>query len=521
MTSREEYIQKYAPIAMEQMRQHGIPASIILAQGILESANGKSMLATTANNHFGVKGSHQGQYVTANDDKPGEHFRKYPSVADSYEDHSQVLLASRYQKYVAGLQADDYRGWAAGIKQGGYASDPDYVKKLVSLIESNDLQRFDRQVMGQQAGKTVPAWQDTTRYSTGMDLPQGNYSMPLQRKEYLLVTSPYGQRRDPMNPGQRQIHHGLDIQTRGDAILATEDNGRVIQANHNSNTAGGKTVTVEYTRQDGSKTQVQYMHLSQIDVKVGDEVNAGQRLGITGNTGTRTTGEHLHLGVIQVDTEGKLQWVNTAAYLAEINQKGNLEKQALYNGKDLLASYEARQDQKEEASQEATEKKQEKPQEYSPQDWISRLFGSSDSAIAPEGGILQTLMTMLATLLTLSTRQDNRGTEDKMQAITTAAVNRSIDLSGMAPTLQSARLTVSETGRAQLYTDTGTNRFTHELTPAEYGRLSQILASEAPDREKQQRIGNLITGIAITHQASQNYEDIMSQGQGQTEQIKR
>lgn len=518
MTSREEYIQKYAPIAMEQMRQHGIPASIILAQGILESANGQSMLATTANNHFGVKGSHQGQYVTANDDKPGEHFRKYPSVTDSYEDHSQVLLASRYQKYVADLPADDYRGWAAGIKQGGYASDPDYVKKLVGLIESNNLQRFDQQVMQQQGEKTTQTQQ--TRYSTGMDLPQGNYSMPLQRTEYMLVTSPYGQRKDPMNPNQMQIHHGMDIQTRGDAILATEDNGRVIQANHNSNTAGGKTVTVEYTRQDGSKTQVQYMHLSQIDVKVGDEVNAGQRLGITGNTGTRTTGEHLHLGVIQVDPTGKLQWVNTAAYLAEINQKGRLEKQALYNGKDLLADYEASQQQTQEKAQETAEKKQEAQHEYSPQDWIARLFGSSDSAIGT-GGILQTLMTMLATLLTLSTRLDERGKEDKIQAITTAAVNRSIDLSGMAPTLQSARLTVSETGRAQLYTDTGTNRFTHELTPAEYGRLSQILASEAPDREKQQRIGNLITGIAITRQASQNYEDIMSQGQGQTEQIKR
>lgn len=518
MTSREEYIQKYAPIAMEQMRQHGIPASIILAQGILESANGKSMLATTANNHFGVKGSHQGQYVTANDDKPGEHFRKYPSVADSYEDHSQVLLASRYQKYVADLPADDYRGWAAGIKQGGYASDPDYVKKLVSLIESNNLQQFDQQVMQHQGEKTTQI--PKTRYSTGMDLPQGNYSMPLQRTEYMLVTSPYGQRKDPMNPSQTQIHHGMDIQTRGDAILATEDNGRVIQANHNSNTAGGKTVTVEYTRQDGSKTQVQYMHLSQIDVKVGDEVNAGQRLGITGNTGTRTTGEHLHLGVIQVDPTGKLQWVNTAAYLAEINQKGRLEKQALYNGKDLLADYEASQQQTQEKAQETAEKKQEAQHEYSPQDWIARLFGSSDSAIGT-GGLLQTLMNLLAALLTLGNRLDNRSTETKMQAITDAAVNRSIDLSSMVPTLQSARLTVSETGRAQLYTDTGTNRFTHELTPAEYGRLSQILASEATDREKQQRIGNLITGIAITHQASQNYEDIMSQGQGQTEQIKR
>ena len=100
-------------------------------------------------------------------------------------------------------------------------------------------------------------------------------------------------------------------------------------------------VTVEYTRADGSKTRVQYMHLSQIDVQKGDTVNAGQKLGVSGKTGTRVTGEHLHLGVINISSDGKKQWVNPAAYLAELNQKGNLQKQVQYNGKDLLAQYQA------------------------------------------------------------------------------------------------------------------------------------------------------------------------------------
>lgn len=82
---------------MEQMRRYGIPASVTLAQGIIESANGKSTLARTANNHFGVKGEFNGAYVLANDDKPNEKFKKYDNVGQSYEDHSKVLMASRYQ----------------------------------------------------------------------------------------------------------------------------------------------------------------------------------------------------------------------------------------------------------------------------------------------------------------------------------------------------------------------------------------------------------------------------------------
>lgn len=94
---------------MEQMRRYGIPASVTLAQGIIESADGRSMLSRTANNHFGVKGEFNGQFVRADDDKPNEKFKKYDNVGQSYEDHSKVLMGDRYQKYTKNLSPDDYK----------------------------------------------------------------------------------------------------------------------------------------------------------------------------------------------------------------------------------------------------------------------------------------------------------------------------------------------------------------------------------------------------------------------------
>lgn len=143
-SSRQQYIERYAEYAMEQMRRYGIPASITLAQGIIESADGGSTLANIANNHFGVKGTYNGNYVLADDDKPNEKFKKYDNVGQSYEDHSKVLMAQRYQQYVRNLSPDDYKGWAAGIKKGGYASASNYVSTVVNVIEGAKLQRFDK-----------------------------------------------------------------------------------------------------------------------------------------------------------------------------------------------------------------------------------------------------------------------------------------------------------------------------------------------------------------------------------------
>lgn len=535
-TSRQQYIDQYAEYAMEQMRRYGIPASVTLAQGIIESANGKSTLAETANNHFGVKGTFNGAYVVANDDKPNEKFKKYDNVGQSYEDHSKVLMASRYQKYVSSLSPDDYKGWAAGIKKGGYATDSNYVSTIVGVIEGNNLQKYDQMVMeqmkreGRQFGvasnplsassQGTPSTLSTSLRRTGFDLAQGQYSMPVSRDAFMLVTSPYGPRKDPMDRTKTQIHHGIDIKTNSDAVLATENNGTIVAVNHNTNTGSGKTVTVEYSRADGRATRIQYMHLSHINVQKGDSVNAGQKLGVSGNTGSRTTGEHLHLGVINVSADGKQQWVNPAAYLSEINQKGNLQKQAQYNGKDLLAQYQAGG---------STTVPSQSQEQASPDDWMNRLMSSDDAALGygltggngNDGGLLDSIMKMFMTMLMLTMQMENKTQEEKVQMVTDALVNRRIDLSGFTPNLQSSALTIKQDGTAVLTTDDGKQQYSHELTTAEQTRLSQILNSDADNATKQQRIGTMVYTITFAQQASQNYEQIATQQQSQEQTIQR
>ena len=535
-TSRQQYIDQYAEYAMEQMRRYGIPASVTLAQGIIESANGKSTLAETANNHFGVKGTFNGAYVVANDDKPNEKFKKYDNVGQSYEDHSKVLMASRYQKYVSSLSPDDYKGWAAGIKKGGYATDSNYVSTIVGVIEGNNLQKYDQMVMEQMkregrqfgvasnplsaASQGNPSTLSTSLKRTGFDLAQGQYSMPVSRDAFMLVTSPYGPRKDPMDRTKTQIHHGIDIKTNSDAVLATENNGTIVAVNHNTNTGSGKSVTVEYSRADGSTTRVQYMHLSQINVQKGDSVNAGQKLGVSGNTGSRTTGEHLHLGVINVSADGKQQWVNPAAYLSEINQKGNLQKQAQYNGKDLLAQYQAGG---------STTMPSQSQEQASPDDWMSRLMSSDDAALGygqtgsngNDGGLLDSIMKMFMTMLMLTMQMENKTQEEKVQMVTDAWGNKRIDLSGFTPNLQSSALTIKQDGTAVLTTDDGKQQYSHELTTAEQTRLSQILNSDADNATKQQRIGTMVYTITFAQQASQNYEQIATQQQSQEQTIQR
>lgn len=154
-TLYQQYIEKYKTFAVEQMMLHGIPASITLAQGLLESGAGTSTLATKANNHFGIKtgGTWQGPYVLRDDDRPGERFRKYASARESYEDHS-LFLTSR-PRYASLFQLDrtDYRGWAHGLKAAGYATNPEYARKLISIIELYHLDQYDQPAQQAHAKK--------------------------------------------------------------------------------------------------------------------------------------------------------------------------------------------------------------------------------------------------------------------------------------------------------------------------------------------------------------------------------
>lgn len=150
-TTRNEYIERYAPLAVEQQTLYGIPASITLAQGLLESGNGNSRLAREANNHFGIKcGSvWDGESIRHDDDALQECFRAYSSVEESYIDHSLILLERKWYRPLFDLDPKDYKAWAHGLKKAGYATNPLYAELLIKIIEDYELYRFDNIVVAQ------------------------------------------------------------------------------------------------------------------------------------------------------------------------------------------------------------------------------------------------------------------------------------------------------------------------------------------------------------------------------------
>ena len=162
--THERYISTYSQMAMQQEKKYNIPASIKLAQALLESGGGTSFLATTANNHFGIK-CHEWTGARAYKDAeiPNECFRKYSNVADSYEDHSLFLRNRPRYAQLFTLKKDDYKGWAKGLQSTGYATDKGYANKLIDIIERYQLYQFDTDKIQdnhritQHSKPTVPA----------------------------------------------------------------------------------------------------------------------------------------------------------------------------------------------------------------------------------------------------------------------------------------------------------------------------------------------------------------------------
>ena len=540
MSKNQQYAEKYAAEAMEQMKRYGIPASVTLAQGILESSNGQSELSQLGNNHFGVKASgswlkNGGDYLVYTDDKPNEKFCKYATVGDSYEHHSKILKNSSRYSQCFKLSPDDYKGWTKGIERGGYATNGGYAASLQKIIEANGLQKYDQQVMkemrteGKKFGveqnarstASVSVSSEDTKSlgrastsssdkQTASQKPNGQYSFPVKRDDFLFITSPFGMRQDPMDKSKQQMHKGIDIRAKHDDVLATENGGKVVAVNHNTNTGGGKSVTVEYARTDGSKVQTTYMHLTSISVKAGNEVKAGQKLGVSGNTGTRTTGEHLHFGVKNISADGKVRDVDPASYLADIAQKGNLKQQALYNGHDLLAKY------RDNSSGVDTS--------LSPDDWMKKLLSSEDAStgLSNADPIMRMVTTMYGSLLALAVQIDNKSEEEQKAQISEAVSKRQVDLKPLLPTMKECVLSVGENGKAVLQADNGTTKVTRELTNAEFSRLSQVLGDTNLSNEaKKMRIAGMVSTIVLTQQASQNYEQVMELQEGQSQSIQR
>tara|TARA_B100001113_G_scaffold36632_1_gene26007 strand:- start:17 stop:778 length:762 start_codon:yes stop_codon:yes gene_type:complete len=144
----EDYVKFYSNIAMDEMIQFGIPASITLAQGILESGAGKGRLAVQANNHFGIKcHDWNGKKIYHDDDEEQECFRKYDNPEYSYRDHSLFLTNRGRYSFLFDLKKDDYKQWAKGLKKAGYATDPKYPQKLIDLIQRYQLYKYDNIVL--------------------------------------------------------------------------------------------------------------------------------------------------------------------------------------------------------------------------------------------------------------------------------------------------------------------------------------------------------------------------------------
>ena len=512
MSKNQEYAQQYAEYAMEQMKKYGIPASVTLAQGILESSNGKSQLAINENNHFGIKATSAwieqgGKYGLYSDDKPNEKFCSYASVADSYEHHSKFLKEnSRYAECFK-LSPDDYKGWTETIAKAGYASGKEYATQLQRIIEINGLDKYDKMVMEQKALAV------SENKSNALE-----YSFPLEREEYLFITSPFGSRKDPLDSTKEQMHQGIDIRCNFEKVLSTENNGKVVSVNHNAQSSDGKSITVEYERENGKKVQLYYSHLSEINVKVGDIVNAGTSIGISGNSGTRTTGPHLHFSVKNINTDGTSRSIDPTAYLSEIAQKGNIKLQALHNGKDLLAKYTVQDE-----SNQKTDVKVDTS--LTPDNWMKKLLSSEDSGLGLSNigdPIMNMVVTAFSSLMMLAVQIDNKNDEEKKSVISNALDKQSVDLTPIVPNMKTCVLTINNEGKAILKADNGITQLSRELTSSELSRLSANLTNPNLSEEtKGLRVSGMISGLLLSQQASQNFEKGMSEHLGQTENLKR
>ncbi|WP_310559810.1 glucosaminidase domain-containing protein [Flavobacterium sp.] len=162
------YIFNYKDIAMSNMRNFGIPASIILAQGILESGAGQSKLAITSNNHFGIKcyTDWKGETTLYDDDRSQECFRKYKNPEESFQDHADIVSKRKRYAVLFDLPKGNYKAWAKGLKDAGYATDPQYPEKLINYIERYHLDEYDTMVL---KGKDVSSDKRPSRRTSSED----------------------------------------------------------------------------------------------------------------------------------------------------------------------------------------------------------------------------------------------------------------------------------------------------------------------------------------------------------------
>lgn len=372
---KEAFFEQYKEFAIQQQIKYGIPASVTLAQAAIESSYGDNVAAKQANNFFGIhavpawlkRGDPVMYYNDASQNVP---FTKHESAEASFEYHSKfLLLNSRQYGRCFGLSATDADGWAKGICEGGYAErrpgkEYAYYNTIMSVIKQNNLQKYDQEAVERASKQNVVCGYDrknisveATRTTVAVPKPdmamagQGgseHFRMPIEGYTDMKMTSPFGMRTHPTT-GKYSMHNGIDISIpTGTQLFSSEDRGVVKRVNWGVDKNGdgkadldkngnpvinGKCVEVEY-RHGNDVYTVQYLHMSRVDVKEGQEVDHNTLLGLSGSTG-RGTGAHLHYGVMKNG-----QYINPVTYLADIavlSESDAKIKDLKHGSRDVLA----------------------------------------------------------------------------------------------------------------------------------------------------------------------------------------
>jgi murein DD-endopeptidase MepM/ murein hydrolase activator NlpD len=372
---KEAFFEQYKEFAIQQQIKYGIPASVTLAQAAIESSYGDNVAAKQANNFFGIhavpawlkRGDPVMYYNDASQNVP---FTKHESAEASFEYHSKfLLLNSRQYGRCFGLSATDADGWAKGICEGGYAErrpgkEYAYYNTIMSVIKQNNLQKYDQEAVERASKQNVVCGYDRKNISveaarTTVAAPkpdiamvgQGgseHFRMPIEGYTDMKMTSPFGMRTHPTT-GKYSMHNGIDISIpTGTQLFSSEDRGVVKRVNWGVDKNGdgkadldkngnpvinGKCVEVEY-RHGNDVYTVQYLHMSRVDVKEGQEVDHNTLLGLSGSTG-RGTGAHLHYGVMKNG-----QYINPVTYLADIavlSESDAKIKDLKHGSRDVLA----------------------------------------------------------------------------------------------------------------------------------------------------------------------------------------
>ncbi|RYD76307.1 MAG: LysM peptidoglycan-binding domain-containing protein [Sphingobacteriales bacterium] len=219
----DEYIATYKDAAIAQMKRLGVPASIILAQGLLETESGNSDLVKRSNNHFGIKckSTWTGESVRHTDDAPNECFRKYASAMDSYKDHSDYLYSNARYASLFKLESTDYKGWAHGLKRAGYATNPRYPQILISNIEKYNLQQFNEPSDGM---RTVPEDVAVMKESKAVEESPKTIATATEKKDGNLFQKLFSSKKNKSNQLFNRLKAVMAFKGTSLLAIATENN---------------------------------------------------------------------------------------------------------------------------------------------------------------------------------------------------------------------------------------------------------------------------------------------------------